>query len=290
MAEKSKPSENDIAAESYKGPSIISAMAGEGFVAHFQWALTALGVVGGLAAIFHGPAEKILTSMRGHAFKQIHADPKSIGQHIKNGWGELLLGCFGRGSEPKIAAAYEQLGKHGVKDIHHTVQQREVGLGLWIFNHTIGLFPPLKKMVSEAVSKSPRFRDAFSAAGPFAFFGYFILPIFMSGGGAEKGRAGKEQFERAKDEIVTLRTKNDQLREAHGITHAPDGTPVRVSDDNPPVVRDPQAGITVTQVSEAPAGTDAKETKHAPAKGERDWGEAISEQKATRDAQEPALA
>lgn len=60
IAPKHTPLEkDDIAQQPYRGPSVASAAAGEGYIAHFQWAGLGLLIGGGLAALIPNSINKI---------------------------------------------------------------------------------------------------------------------------------------------------------------------------------------------------------------------------------------
>ncbi len=275
--------DDDIAQEHYKGPSVASAMAGEGFIAHFKWAFIALAVVGGTALAFPRSAGNVLEALRTKSrnlrvekpagdikFDWSKISLKGIWDEIKTGLGSFFLGVLGHGKDAEATQAIVGLSKHHVHNSKYMAQEHEFGLGLWIANHTVGLLPYGKGLIHAGVEKWARLGPAFSAAGPFAFFGYFVLPIFLSGGGAEKGRAGKRQFERSKDEIWDLRAENDQLREKTidlktrlaDVETTQEAEKLRVSRDDPPVIRETSSTPIVPLVHET--DKDSPEEPTAP--------------------------
>lgn len=301
---------DDIAKQSYQGPNAISAAAGEGFIAHFQWAGIGLAI-GSLAtwalgthAITH--VEKLRNYAHGLA---------EGGNTLVRGAGKLILGVFGHGETALLSD----------RAIHHSTAEHRQGFGRALLNHTIGLFPGGKEFVERRLS-SPRLSMAITGGGIFAFFGYAILPILLSFKGAARGTRGKQQFEQAKDEIWDLRAENDQLREKNitlksrltdcETTHAAETNRLRVSSDQP-VVREAEGDIPVSQPSEFPEtptkidepkiGPEKVEYKETPTKIDEpkigpanttgrvldkaaDWGSRVEAQKSAEQARDTTLA
>lgn len=284
--------DTDITKQAYQGPSIVSAMAGEGFIAHFQWALTAIAAVGAAALIFKQPTAKALNGVRDWAEGRLIANPTRILDRFKNGTSNLTLTVFGHGErQPQVNQIYQDLGAAGVHRARYQRQERDVGLGLWIANHTVGLISPIKQAIFEATENNPALKNAFSAAGPFAFVGYFILPLFLSGSGFRKGRAGRQQFETAQDTIVQLRAENNTLRsQSNDLMNRLSGrfnggdreqpAPQTAKDTSEPATQETTAALS-TEPAPAP--------RAEPTKGERRWGDAVAAQKADAQTREAAL-
>lgn len=293
--------ENDIAKEPYKGPSEIAAAAGEGFIAHFQWAL--LGLLGGGLAtwLFHKPVLNKITEWRAMGARLIDTD-----NTFQRGIGKLINGIFGYGNNSHIAP----------EKMYHIAEEHRHGFGRVVLNHTVGLFPGGKDLIRKHM-QDDRMTVAVTGGGLFAFVGYIILPWFLAGKGAEKGKAGRVQFERAKDEIWDLRAENDKLREKNvdlktrltdaETTKAADENRLRVTKDDPPVIRDDNEGValqaaehpeTPTTIESPPVKEpEIKEPMIGPAnttgrtleRDDRDWSELMQAQKAEQQAKEATI-
>lgn len=215
--------DDDIARDHYRGPDPIAAAAGEGFIAHFQWAI--LGLLGGGFAtwLFHKPVLNKVTQWRSYGAKLIESD-----NGFTRGLGKLINGVFGHGDAAIIPA----------DKLHHVTEEHRHGFGRFLLNHTVGLFPGGREFIEQHL-KGDRMTIAVTGGGLFAFFGYVVLPWFLGGKGFEKGLEGKRQFDRAKDEIWDLRAENDQLRQRNAQlkTQMTEEQDLRVSKDEP-VVRD----------------------------------------------------
>jgi hypothetical protein len=254
-AESSKKSD-DIAQQPYRGPSVTAAAAGEGFIAHFQWAGIGL-VAGGLAAwLLHGRVGPWISDLRSWANK--HAGTATTPQNENFGvrWpAKLVRGIFGHGPEFKLP-------EHKIQEI--TDEQRN-GFGVFMLNHLLGLIPGAKAKFNEFRVNNPAGADrlnlAVTAGGLFAFMGYAVLPVFLGGKGYAKGKEGKRQFERAKEEILDLRAENAKLRSEKAQLRGKmfdDGTPdtkLVVSQDQQPAIAASASAPVVTSVDkEDPAG------------------------------------
>lgn len=237
---KKYSAQDDVASQSYQGPSAIKAAAGEGVVAHFQWA--AIGLVGGgvLAFFLHKPLAKPLEAARSWASNVKQSDNAFV-----RAPGAIVHFMLGQGEKYRLAA----------KDIHHIETNRKHGFGLTIFNETIGKAPFIKSRMEKALGGThgkelaDRIGMAFSAGGILGFFGYFVLPLVLSVRGAQRGVEGKQQFERAKDEIWDLRAENESLR-ARNIDlkkelnecSTDQAAGIRMAPDQPPIVREGSEG------------------------------------------------
>jgi len=266
--------DNDIAKEPYKGPSAVSAAAGEGYIAHIQWAVLGLGIGGTLSAI----VPKTI-NMISEQFERFHVNQRENSN--------LVVRAFALGTGAI---------RSGVDFIAGHIPGKE-----W-----------LKTKIHPERYKAVIFGGSLTAA-----FGFFILPILLAPFGWKRGNDGKQQFERAKDEIWDLRAENDKLREKNvdlktrltdaETTKAADENRLRVTKDDPPVIRDDNEGIalqaaehpeTPTTIESPPVKEpEIKEPKIGPAnttgrtldRSDRDWSELMQAQKAEQQAKEATI-
>lgn len=239
MAKHLQTAEHDVAHEEYKGPSAVSAAAGEGFIAHYQWAAIGL-VVGTLAAtLFHKPAAKLVESCRTGCKKLFNTPFSVIGKT-----GIFVFG-HGQGSKAHLEESFKHLNPiaHAtdLKELQVWTKSKEVGFGYSLLDHTLGKIPGIRGKVQEWLKNGgEQASNAVSVGGILAAVGFFIVPLFLAPKGALKGMEGKKQFDRAKSEIQTTRQENHVLRNqlAEARASLPNDKSLRVAEDNTPVMQD----------------------------------------------------
>lgn len=117
---------------------------------------------------------------------------------------------------------------------------------------------PMKDKVLKLVPKD-RMQAVIFGGGVLGFIGFFVMPIYFMFTGAKHANDGKEQFERAKDEIRTQRAENEALRNRYVETKleledlktskaAENGT-LKVAQDNPVVTTEPHSAASVAKDS-----------------------------------------
>lgn len=233
--------------EDYKGPSVTTAIAGEGYIAHFQFAIIGL-LGGGIASVlFHKPLNRGIESIR----KGAEAWRDAGG--IRGKFGSVGGWIFGRGEKEfvhikKTIEAAGPLDSHA-HEVLMTLESKEKGIGHWLADHAIPFMSKAKKR--EMIARDGRWEAAAIGGGLLGSIGFFLSPLFFAHSGYQKGVAGKDQFHRAQDEILTVRAERDALREKYvesqieletlrGRTGGDESAPLKVAKDAPPAIDHPR--------------------------------------------------
>ena len=185
MKRESHKPEHDIAQQSYRGPSKASAMAGEGFIAHFQWAGIGLLLGTAVGLVLYGPLKPAIAGLRNFANKFAAHEGKTVEGFAHRGIGKFVTGIFGTGKINTSAGKADEALQHWQHD-------REHGFGIWLFNHTFGLIPGVRDLPEKLAGDRGNLAVTFS--GIFAFVGYVIIPLCLAPFGWKKGNEGKRQF------------------------------------------------------------------------------------------------
>jgi hypothetical protein len=233
----------DIADESYQGPSRAVAAAGEGVIAHYGVAFAMLIAGAASTFIFHKPAEKMVTSIRGWSHRAGSLPKEGILDTAKHYTGRFAGAVFGHGSESTLQA------REAIKTIADTEKRElmldhltthEQGFGHWFLMHTAGLIPPARRSLRTLTDRQT---TAFTVGGIAGFAGFMLSPIYYGFSGVRHANAGREQFQRAKDEVLATREEREALRselvsarlELNELkTREATASAVRVANDNPP--------------------------------------------------------
>lgn len=93
MKKDPKQFQGDITKEPYKGPSVVSAAAGEGYIAHFQWAGLGLLIGGALSALVPTSVNKIASS-----FEKFHVEYK-FNENVLTRISALTVGAIRSGTD-----------------------------------------------------------------------------------------------------------------------------------------------------------------------------------------------
>lgn len=202
MNKKHDSQQEDITKQKYKGPSVASAVAGEGFIAHITMGIT--GLVVGAAAAFMMPKQVLKIE---ETIAKFHLNNKSA----KN----LPVKWLAQGSG------------HVLSGISYMTDHVLAKPKVWLE----------AKMGHGANSaNADRFKAMVFGAGTLSAFGYFVFPWMLGPQGARKGIEGKQQFETAKEEIVDLRKrlidKDAEIDDLKTVTAAKKGT-LKVASDEP---------------------------------------------------------
>lgn len=249
---------DSVVNEDYKGPSVTTAIAGEGYIAHFQFAI--LGLLGGglASVIFHKPLNRAIAAIRVKA--ETLRETGAALRASDTVWDKLVGGAhsftgsfggwiFGRG-EKEFVHIKKTIESAGPLDAHAsealmTLESKEKGIGHWLADHAIPFMSKAKKR--EMIARDGRWEAAAIGGGLLGSIGFFLSPFFFAHSGYKKGVAGKEQFERAQDEILTVRAERDALRDKYveaqielDTVRGRAGDTLTVAKDNPPRMDKPR--------------------------------------------------
>ena len=278
----------DIVDEAYKGPSVATAIAGEGYIAHFQWAFIGL-LVGGIGSVvFHNPLNRAIASVRiksealretGAALKEGKGVWNGIVANIKSAAGSLGGWVFGRG-EKEFVHIKKTIESAGPLDNHThealmALESKEKGIGHWLADHAIPFMSKAKKR--EMIACDGRWEAAAIGGGLLGSMGFFLSPAFFAHSGYRKGVAGKDQFGRLQNEVITTRAERDALltkyadvkTELDALKVGGADHKLAVAKDNPPDIdqaRDSIAALSGVN-TDSPTGPSAPVIGPAPTTG-----------------------
>lgn len=215
MNKNEQQPETDIADEPYRGPGRVVVAAGEGFLAHYGLAFASGAAVAVVTALFHKPTARLLETLRNGARQMAETQGEGLLDSIKRGGGNIGRFLFGHGTgefqylrEANIARTPQHRNM-----IEKTISSREHGFGYWLLDHTVGLVvPPLSKYVR---TKGPRVQDSIAAGGLVGGLAFIFSPIYFAFSGVRNADAGRQQFERARQELVTSRAECDAVRDQY---------------------------------------------------------------------------
>ena len=210
---------SDITDEPYKGPNAVATAAGEASIAHF--ALGFFGLIGGFIAtyVFHKPVGNFIARQQVKGLKLVQSAEKG-----EKRWGKILLSLFGHPDKHAFTSLLKpvesatQEGGHLLHEIA-TEELTRSGRG-WLYNASdeIRKIPGVKQLLGllgDSEEAIKRIDTSIIGGGILGAFGFFIAPMVFWITGAKHAGEGKDQFERAKDEIHTLRQQYDSLREKY---------------------------------------------------------------------------
>ena len=222
MVESAQGVTSDITDEDYKGPNAAVAAAGEGSIAHFG--LGFVGLIAGFIAtyIFHEPVANFIARQQVKGLALAAKEGATKGEKF---WGKMRLSLFGHPDKNALVSLLkpaEEVVKDGGGKLVHEIATGELarsGRG-WLYNISdeIRRLPGVKQLLgflgtdNDAIK---RIDTAIIGGGILGAFGTFIAPIAFWITGAKHASEGKHQFERAKEEIHTMRAQYDSLREKY---------------------------------------------------------------------------
>lgn len=208
---------DDITDESYKGPSRVVAAAGEGSISHFV--LGGVGLIIGflITYVAHKPVGNFIANTRASALKMVEGAAAKGQTHW---WGETLLGLFGHGEGTFTGLV--KANKNNIPGWRRelaAVELKKMETG-WLYNVSDGFrkWPGIKQLLSlfgNTEQALKRVNTSIIGGGIMGAFGFFIAPIAFWITGVKHANEGKHQFERAKDEIHTLRGQYNELRKKY---------------------------------------------------------------------------
>lgn len=325
MENRKNTPDTDIADERYAGPNKAVVAAGNGVFEHLKWAGGLLAVSVAIAAIFPKNIATFLENSRNFATRMKGHEKASLGDMVKRSTGKLIHSLFGEGKN--AVGAISGVDPEHQLWLEHTVMNREHGFGHWFTTHVVGLLPKLgksyKNLLLEASkqpagSESARWTNALTFGGAFGALGYAGGWIGAILKGSRHGGDGKDQLQRAQQEIRDTRELNELLqaqylemrREAQDLKTklaaqqgtlkvAKDETPPTgpeqpatpalldaATDQNSPVAETLPTEMHTRHVKHTPYVAPAREPIRPPE--ERDWAESVKAER--HDSHEPARA
>jgi hypothetical protein len=214
--------DRDIAEQAYAGPSAFITSLGQGAVDHLK--LAAIGIVAGgvLGAALHKPITPHLNNFR-HTLAGGLEHKNIVIQYLS----KIGQGVFGRGDLPiQTEQALKSFASADAEKLSHWANEQKTGFGLWFFNHTIGLpIPPLKRWVGELINKpDSSLATGITIGGTFGSLGYAYGWINALIHGHKHATLAKDQFHKAKEEVIKLRNEKAEQQTAAAAEAAPETT------------------------------------------------------------------
>lgn len=265
----------DITEERYRGPSVASAAAGEGFIAHFTWAGIGLLVGGLICAVFNKQIGGGLQNARSAA----EGWRASSNRFTKAG-GHIVAAVFGHGENEfaPLKETLKRVRKPGIERIRDhlllDIESKEKGVGHWLVNHLTAFLPPEKRLQMFDKKDSP-WETIAIGGGLLGAFGFFGSPWLLAGRGVQRGMDGKKQVKRLQQELAETRADYDVLRdryvevklELQDIKASKDGT-LKVAQDDPPKFNESSTTLPIN--ASAPTADHAARVS---GKGDQSWAD-----------------
>ena len=258
---------------------MTTAIAGEGYIAHFKWAGVGLLVGGAISALLHEPLNKGMEAARRGAqgLRDMSAVMAEQGKWLTSkipafagGFGGWV---FGRGEKEFVsirnAIEASETDIAYKKSMLNVIEHKEKGVGHWLADHALFFIP--KSYRNTMLEKSNRLETAMIGGGLLGSIGFFFSPALYAGEGYRKGVAGKEQFQRLQDEVLTTRAERDALRDKYVETQIELDTVkagqqgLKVAKDNPPPIDTVHEDATA--LLDSPQGPSAPVIGPAPTTG-----------------------
>ncbi|MFM9891110.1 MAG: hypothetical protein ACKVOE_10835 [Rickettsiales bacterium] len=214
--------DTDIADERYAGPTKAVVAAGNGVFEHLKWAGLGLATAGTLALIAPKQALSVLESARGFATRLKSHDSGKFTDIAKRSLGKIVHTLIGEGKGaigtiPRINADHQEW-------LEHAVMNREHGFGHWFVTHTIGALPKVGTYLKNGLldarkqpagSTGARITNALTFGGAFGALGYAGGWVGAILHGSRHGSDGKNQLQRAQQEIRDTRELNELLQDQY---------------------------------------------------------------------------
>ena len=275
--DKSLQSNTDIADEQYKGPSAAITTLGKGAIEHLKWAAIGIVAFGAAALIRPSFASSIITGGREWATRlkvPVASDAGIISKGtsgIKKAIGSTVHFALGEG---KGAMGNITVDARHQQWLERAIADKEGGFGHLFTSHTIGNLPFIGKSVKSAMAKGP-LPSALTFGGLGGILGYAGGWIVAVLGGHQQANQAKDQFHKAKEEIIRLRSERASPE-------------VTVPEAATPTTKVAQASIDVTP--ETTVNAAAPQAIAATKKGDNGWADGVTAQKDTKVSAEPAMA
>ncbi len=253
--------ETDLTNEPYKGASPTVAAAGEGYIAHFIFAIVGLIGGGALAYAFHKPVNHVMNGWKSSAARMVESS-NGVAKFV-GGFSQWLVG-HPQGTFSKTVKDVERgIGNaHMRQEVKELVEGKEGG-----FIHRVAhtLLSRSEKLRSNLHSKSAeRANAAVMGGGLLGAAGFILSPIIMAPSGALKAIRGKRQHGQMRDKIDALSAENERLRESLAKQAESSETTAPSPSETPPMTATkPAVSSKLADESDAPASTIATDGTHA---------------------------
>lgn len=235
MGKDSKQHKGDILDEKYNGPDEVIVVAGGAYYAHYWMALAGTAAGAALAMTFPKHSSQAVQKLRAVA------EGWTSGNNKVQKWvGTSIHQIFGTGANfEELRAAKSALrnsraslknGNQILEGLDKHLVYQEKGFGFWLFDHTLGLIPPIKKWAKDATNfngktgdtknKAELVSNAITSGGLLGMLGFTVMPwVYSFFEGSESVDRGRKQFKHAQHEIRELREdlkfmekRNEELR------------------------------------------------------------------------------
>ena len=247
----------DVTDEHYAGPSAHVAALGTGVVKHYKWAL--MGMAGGsiFAMVFTKQTGKVMEAARTFA-KGLKEDPEAttnvfakFANEVKYTFGNFIhiivgdeemaatlrraskdAGCAEAAASTASKANNSKTTAKTEEWFSNLAMNKEQGFGNWFVSHTFGIIPGVGKHVKKALrnateteiggvfkANDSKLTNALTFGGTVGFAGYVAGWAKALITGAQHGNQGKRQFERAQEQINSLKEDNADLNKINDDLH-----------------------------------------------------------------------
>jgi len=279
--DKSLQNDTDIADEHYKGPSAAITTLGKGAIEHLKWAAIGIITFGAGALIRPSFARTIIISGR-HWATQLKVPTASDAGIITKGFsgikkaiGSLVHFALGEG---KGAMGNITVDAHHQQWLERAIANKEGGFGHLFTSHTIGNLPFIGKLVKSTMAKDP-LSSALTFGGLGGMLGYAGGWIVAVLGGHKQADQAKDQFHKAKEEIIRLRNQNTDQQTAAPQIEATDEKPTTKVNE-----------VSIDRKQEAVMDAAPLQDLAAKTKGDKSWADGVSAQKEIAARSEAAIA
>ena len=142
-----------------------------------------------------------------------------VGEGAIAHYGTMLGGLIGGGALSGIfykqvdwvEQRFRNFASDSAKDAN-IVKRWSANIAGWVQKTADTLASHMPKKLLEKVPQD-RMRAVIFGGGILGFLGFFVAPVYFLFTGAKHANDGRQQFERAKDEILTTRAERDALRD-----------------------------------------------------------------------------
>lgn len=215
MEKHTNSPDTDITQERYKGPSATIAALGEGAWAHWAWLMA--GVAGGgiTSVLFHEKVNLGVEKWRGLANRWVEKGPIRAKLGAFSNW---LIGNGKDEYQSVVAHTQHTLGADKARPVELFAESQKNGFVHNISHHLLSMFEWFGKAVGKesTITKASPKLDAFIIGGGITGLLGGIGSTFIYGNkGWKNSRAGRDQFDRAKEEILATREELNAARQQY---------------------------------------------------------------------------
>lgn len=165
-------------------------------------------------------------------------------------YGTMFAGLFGGGTlsgifykqVDHVEQAFRNFSKNNAA--HENVVKRwSANIAGWVQNTADKIAHHMPQKLLQRVPQE-RVRAVIFGGGILGFLGFFVAPLYFMFTGAKHSNEGRQQFERAKDEILTTRAERDALLQKYAdvkteldtMKATAPGSTLKVAADAPPAI------------------------------------------------------